>query len=129
MKRFLLMLLILPACFTAFSQVPAAYLGADYTAGVVALTASYPSLDGYRCEGNWSHHIAAVKVPDGWTVELFEGPNYTGASTVLTSDVNDLKNLGWSERAVSVKVSRSSSVLKDGICPCLKKAPMMGGRR
>jgi hypothetical protein len=128
MKKFLLIALLIPSFYTGFSQVPTAYLGADYTTGLVALTASYPSLDGYRCVANWSHHIAAVRVPDGWTVELFEGPNYTGASTVLTSDVPNLTSLGWGERAVSIKVTRTS-LLADGICPCQKKAPIMGGRR
>ena len=128
MRNTLILSFLMLTFSSAFSQVPTAYLTADYSGGVVMLNTSYPGLDGYRCEANWTRHINAVRVPDGWTVELFEGPNYTGPSTVLTSDVADLKYQGWSDRAVSIKVSRNSTVLKDGICPCLKKAPLLGGR-
>jgi hypothetical protein len=127
MKKILIMALIMAGFCTAFSQVPTAYLTPDYSGGIVALTASYPSLDGYRCQANWTQHIASVRVPDGWTVELFEGPNYTGASTQLTSDVPNLNNLGWANRATSVKVTHGS-ILGDGICPCQRKAPMVSPR-
>ena len=128
MKKVLMVTFLMTAFLGAFSQVPAAYLTADYSGGVVALTASYPSLDGYRCQNNWTQHIASVRVPEGWTVELFEGPNYTGPSTVLTSDVSNLNSIGWNDRATSVRVSRGAA-LADGICPCLRKAPLIEPRR
>jgi len=127
MKKILLLSFLTPAFFAAFSQAPIAYSSADYSGMRVGLTASYPGLDGYRCEENWSHHIESIRVPDGWKVELFEGTNYTGTSTELTSDVTNVSYIGWSDRIASIKVSRGGT-LKDGICPCLKKAPMISPR-
>jgi hypothetical protein len=127
MKKILMMVFLMVAYSAAFCQVPVAYSNADYTGAAVGLNASYPSLDGYRCQANWNQHIAAIKIPDGWKVEIFEGPNYTGGSMTLTSDVSNMSSIGWSDRISSIRVSRSN-ILVDGVCPCLKKAPIMGNR-
>lgn len=128
MKKILMTAFLMISLMTAFAQVPLAYSNADYSGAIVGLNASYPSLDGYRCQTNWNQHIESLRIPDGWKVEIYEGPNYTGGSTTLTSDVSNMSGIGWSNRIASVKVSRSAATLSDGVCPCLRKAPLIGGR-
>lgn len=51
-----------------------------------------------------NNDISSLTVMEGFEVVLYDGDNFTGASTVITSDNDCLVAAGWNDRASSVKV-------------------------
>ena len=51
---------------------------------------------------NW--RVSSIKIPQGQSVTLYDGFNYTGNSITFTTDQPNLVNVGWNDRASSIKV-------------------------
>ena len=57
---------------------------------------------------NWSQRISSLRIPQGRTVILYEGTDFTGAYITLTADAADLRSPpggeNWNDRARSLKI-------------------------
>jgi hypothetical protein len=82
------------------------YSSKGYAGGVAALyPGSYSSFSGLDI-GNDS--ASSIRVPNGWSVTLYENTNYGGSSVTLTGDVFDLGGNSFNEKASSMVVTGPS---------------------
>lgn len=52
---------------------------------------------------NWNDILSSIKVEKGNKIILFEHSNYEGDSLIVTTSKSNLKNIGWNDRASSIK--------------------------
>jgi hypothetical protein len=50
---------------------------------------------------DWNDRVSSIRIPAGKTIILYEHANYGGRSVRLTSDVADLRAIGWNDIASS----------------------------
>jgi TolB-like protein len=53
---------------------------------------------------NWNDILSSIKIEKGSRIILFEHSNYEGDSLIVTTGKANLKNIGWNDRASSLKV-------------------------
>jgi len=89
----------------------------DYLAGSYPLTSfqlgnyNYAALLAGGMKTNYSGAVSSMRVPTGWTVQLYNGDNFTGSSimvtgTVANADIINLTatNYNFNDQLVSMKV-------------------------
>ena len=77
--------------------------GPNYTEEKIPLVAGQYLLRHLKAYGLDANALSSLKVPAGFTVELFDSDNYQGASTTITSDTSNLGSMD--NRVESIKIT------------------------
>ena len=59
--------------------------------------------------------ISSVKIPEGLNLQIFENPDFTGASMYITGDIPNLKNHAFNDRIQSFIVLNATNLPKDQV--------------
>lgn len=57
---------------------------------------------------NWNDRLSSLKIKKGYQIVLYEHSNYQGDSILLKKDYPDLHEIGWGDRASSIKIKRKN---------------------
>ncbi len=79
------------------------FTGSNYSGDKIPLVTGQYLLRHLKAYGLDANKLSSLKVPAGFTVELFDGDNYQGASTTITSDTANLGSMD--NRVESIKIT------------------------
>ena len=68
------------------------------------------SLKQFKEMGLKNDDISSIHISPGWSIQLFEHHNFEGESIVFTSDVRNLVDHTWNDRASSMKVKHGKLI-------------------
>lgn len=85
------------------------YKDCGYEGKAVELPIGNYNLGDLQAKGILNDDISSIKVSDGYKVIAYWDSNFSGASTVFTSNNSCLVNIGWNDQISSLKIEALSS--------------------
>jgi hypothetical protein len=59
--------------------------------------------------------ISSIKIPEGMYLQIFDNPDFTGASIIISGEISNLKDYAFNDRIHSFKVINGTDVSKDQV--------------
>ena len=117
MSKLILLLLLAIICYSAKAQNPIFYDDIDYggTGWNIDCGRENPRLEDFNSSfwggfyggcyaGPCNWRVSSIKIPKGCKVTLYDQFGFQGNSITFTSDQPNLVNVGWNDRASSIRI-------------------------
>jgi hypothetical protein len=102
------------ATFDSDTLMVTFYPGNDYSGTLVTLKPGNYTTAQLTSAGISNNSVSSIKVPNGLSVEIYNGDNFTGTKWTINSDSPNLSSVGCNDSMSSVKIMKKTTDIKVG---------------